>query len=62
MPKQSRMVGKKVVGRVTHKFRIGNRRSGRPAHEMSEDDLRGALGGRYRSNAMKALAARGITV
>ena len=62
MPKQSRYEAKKVVGRITHKHRIGTRKNGRPAHEMSEGDLRAALQGRYRSNAMKALVARGLTV
>ena len=58
MPKQSRYEGKKVVGRKTGKLRIGNRKNGRPAHEMTDEELRQHLTGSYRSKALKVLLAR----
>ena len=58
MPKQSRYEGTKVVGRKTSKLRIGNRKNGRPASEMSNEELRQQLGGRYHSNALKVLMSR----
>ena len=62
MPKQNRMAGKKVLGKKTMKFRIGNRRNGRPAHELTNEELRAALGGRDTSKALAVLRARGVSV
>lgn len=58
MPKQRRMEGKKVVGNKTAKLRIGSRKNGRSAEEMTNEELRKHLNGRYHSNALKVLMAR----
>lgn len=58
MPKQRRYEGKKVVGNKTVKLRIGNRKNGRSAEEMTNEELRKHLNGRYHSNALKVLMAR----
>ena len=58
MPKQRRYEGKKVVGNKTVKNRIGGRKNGRSADEMTNEELRKHLNGRYHSNALKVLMAR----
>ncbi len=62
MPKQNRMEGKKVLGKKTMKFRIGNRRNGRPAHELTNEELMEVLTGRYRSKALAVLNARNVAL
>lgn len=58
MAKQRRYEGKKAVGNRTVKLRIGTRKNGRSANEMTDEELRKHLNGRYHSNALKVLMAR----
>jgi len=65
MPKM-RGDGKKLKKGVTvrRKFRIGTRKSGRSAHEMTNDELRdyATRESKYAAKAIQVLALRGVTI